>query len=112
MRESRIIVLLNENSHSCAGKRPYNNMLWFCPREFTTLKGIKCKYSSHEGTKHVLSAVEGTPNLQHENLVTLCLRGMDLKMEFSSWNASKKRIYRAATAHIRAVPEKEYAVSA
>jgi hypothetical protein len=34
------IVLLIQNSRSCAGKWLYNNRLWFCPREFTTLKGI------------------------------------------------------------------------
>ena len=34
------IVLLIENSRFCAGKRLYNNRLWFRSREFTTLKGI------------------------------------------------------------------------
>ena len=29
-----------ENSRSCAGKWLHNNRLWFCPREFTTLKGM------------------------------------------------------------------------
>jgi hypothetical protein len=32
-------VLLIEDSRSCVGKRPYDNMLWFCSWEFTTLKG-------------------------------------------------------------------------
>ena len=39
-----VIVLLIENSRSCAGKRLYSNRLWLCSREFTTLKGIT---SSH-----------------------------------------------------------------
>jgi hypothetical protein len=34
------MVLLIENSRSCAGKCLHTNRLWFCPREFTTLKGI------------------------------------------------------------------------
>ena len=29
-----------ENSRSCEGKWLHNNRLWFCPREFTTLKGM------------------------------------------------------------------------
>jgi hypothetical protein len=33
-------VLLIENSRSCAGKRLYDSILWFCSREFTTLKVI------------------------------------------------------------------------
>ena len=36
-----VIVLVIENSRSCAGKWLYNNRLWFCSREFTTLKGIE-----------------------------------------------------------------------
>ena len=35
-----IILLLIENSRPCAGKWLYNNRLWSCSREFTTLKGI------------------------------------------------------------------------
>jgi hypothetical protein len=35
-----VILVLIDNSGSCAGKWLYNNRLWFCSREFTTLKGI------------------------------------------------------------------------
>jgi hypothetical protein len=38
--ERPFIVLPIENSRSCVGKRLYNNRLWFCSRESTTLKGI------------------------------------------------------------------------
>jgi hypothetical protein len=34
------MLLLIENSRSCAGKWLHNNRLWFCSWEFTTLKGI------------------------------------------------------------------------
>jgi hypothetical protein len=34
------MLVLIENSRSCAGKWLYNNRLWFSSREFTTLKGI------------------------------------------------------------------------
>ena len=36
-----IIVLLIENPRSCAGKRLPNKTLWFCSREFITLKGMR-----------------------------------------------------------------------
>jgi hypothetical protein len=39
-RDGGTIVLLIENSRSCAGKWLYSNRLWFCLREFTTLKGM------------------------------------------------------------------------
>ena len=34
------MAILIENSCSCAGKWLYYNRLWFCSREFITLKGI------------------------------------------------------------------------
>jgi hypothetical protein len=34
------MVLLIENSRSCAGKWLYTSRLWSCSRRFTTLKGI------------------------------------------------------------------------
>ena len=37
---SSVILILIENSRSCAGKRLCNDRLWLSPREFTTLKGI------------------------------------------------------------------------
>jgi hypothetical protein len=35
------MLLLIENSRSYASKWLHDNRLWFCSREFTTLKGIK-----------------------------------------------------------------------
>ena len=35
-----IVLLLIENSRSCAGKQLHNNRLWLCSREFATLKGV------------------------------------------------------------------------
>jgi hypothetical protein len=34
------MALMIDNSRSCAGERPYCNMLLFCSREFIALKGI------------------------------------------------------------------------
>jgi hypothetical protein len=34
------IVFPTENPRSCADTWPHNNKLWFCSREFTTLKGM------------------------------------------------------------------------
>jgi hypothetical protein len=44
LKPRKIMVLMIDNSRSCAGKRPSSNMLWFCSREFIALKGI---------TKHI-----------------------------------------------------------
>jgi hypothetical protein len=51
------ILILIENSGSCAGKWLCNNRLWFCSREFTTLKGISSDMGRW-GSSDECSAVE------------------------------------------------------